>query len=129
MGGRSATRHTADDAVLHFAGTLDTRGGGFASVRADFAGGLAGSDALKVRYRGDGKTYKVLLSTGQAGGPWSANPSRGGVDDETRGRRGCDDAAARARGDAATMKHGAAARLKRGCDAAAARARLRRVDG
>ena len=53
---------------------LDTRGGGFTSVRADFAGGLK-SDALRVRFRGDGKTYKVLLSNGQGGGPWSNNPS------------------------------------------------------
>jgi len=76
MGGQSATAHAADagGAALRFAGTLDTRGGGFASVRADFAGGLEG-DALRVRYRGDGRTYKILLSNGQMGGPWSPHPS------------------------------------------------------
>ena len=74
MGGRSSTQHTTEGGALTFAGMLDTRGGGFTSVRADFAGGLK-SDALRVRFRGDGKTYKVLLSNGQGGGPWSNNPS------------------------------------------------------
>merc|ERR1711924_93542 len=73
-GGRSSTQHTTEGGALTFAGMLDTRGGGFTSVRADFAGGLKG-DALRVRFRGDGKTYKVLLSNGQGGGPWSNNPS------------------------------------------------------
>ena len=77
MGGQSCTRHdVVDGAGLRFAGTLDTRGGGFASVRADFEGGLPESTtALRVRYKGDGKTYKVLLGNGQAGGPWSPHPS------------------------------------------------------
>ena len=39
MGGRSSTR-TDEGGALTFAGMLDTRGGGFTSVRADFAGGL-----------------------------------------------------------------------------------------
>ena len=43
-------------------------------MRADFGGGLDGG-AVRVRYRGDGKTYKVLLSDGQGGGPWSKSPS------------------------------------------------------
>ena len=74
MGGRSSTQHTTEGGALTFAGMLDTRGGGFTSVRADFAGGLK-RNALRVRFRGDGKTYKVLLSNGQGGGPWSNNPS------------------------------------------------------
>ena len=37
MGGQSETRHADKGGVLTFQGTLDTRGGGFASVRADFA--------------------------------------------------------------------------------------------
>ena len=75
MGGQSETRHRGapGDGIV-FAGTLDTRGGGFASIRADFDGGLAG-DALRVKVRGDGRTYKVLLSTGAGGGPWSSTPS------------------------------------------------------
>merc|ERR1711871_361465 len=52
---------TTEGGALTFAGMLDTRGGGFTSVRADFAGGLK-SNALRVRFRGDGKTYKILLS-------------------------------------------------------------------
>ena len=48
MGGRSSTEHTTEGGALTFAGMLDTRGGGFTSVRADFAGGLKG-DALRVR--------------------------------------------------------------------------------
>ena len=40
MGGRSSTQHTTEGGALTFAGMLDTRGGGFTSVRADFAGGL-----------------------------------------------------------------------------------------
>ena len=43
-------------------------------MRADLGGGLDGG-AVRVRYRGDGKTYKVLLSDGQGGGPWSKSPS------------------------------------------------------
>ena len=74
MGGQSETRHADKGGVLVFQGTLDTRGGGFASVRADLGGGLDGG-AVRVRYRGDGKTYKVLLSDGQGGGPWSKSPS------------------------------------------------------
>lgn len=30
---------------------------------------------LKIRYRGDGKTYKLLISNGERGGPFSRVPS------------------------------------------------------
>mmetsp|Transcript_14011 Transcript_14011/g.55915 ORF Transcript_14011/g.55915 Transcript_14011/m.55915 type:complete len:222 (+) Transcript_14011:76-741(+) len=78
MGGRSETRASATSAqALRFAGTINTEGGGFASVRAPLPRPLPrDATALRVRYRGDGRTYKVLLSNGEtAGGPFSSNPS------------------------------------------------------
>ena len=86
MGGQSETLHVAKDGVLHFEGNINTSGGGFASIRAKLPPGLLGSataaaatttqvKGLKIRYRGDGKTYKVLLSNGERGGPFTRVPS------------------------------------------------------
>jgi hypothetical protein len=69
--------------VLHFKGIINTNGGGFASIRAKLPpNGLLLStktntllQGIKVRYRGDGKTYKVLLGTGERGGPFSKTPN------------------------------------------------------
>jgi hypothetical protein len=73
---------------LHFKGYINTEGGGFTSIRTpldptvlfptsivpetDVVGNIAAADsssslkelALRLTYRGDGKTYKVLLSDG-----------------------------------------------------------------
>ena len=82
MGGQSST-HTEnlvnEDGNLSFSGIINTNGGGFASLRAALPdNGLPeNTDAIKVRYRGDGKTYKVILTEGQrfAGGPFSRSPT------------------------------------------------------
>jgi len=79
MGGRSETLHESSEEtnILHFKGTINTDGGGFTSIRAPIpSSGLPKNiEALRMKFRGDGKTYKVLLSNGNAGGPFSRNPS------------------------------------------------------
>ena len=81
MGGRSETAHAAIEVAgrpgIHFAGTINTNGGGFASIRAPFeAGGLSGdTPSLRIKFRGDGRTYKVLLSDGGSSGPMGGSPS------------------------------------------------------
>ena len=81
MGGRSETTHAAIEVAgrpgIHFAGTINTNGGGFASIRAPFeAGGLSGdTPSLRIKFRGDGRTYKVLLSDGGSSGPMGGSPS------------------------------------------------------
>ncbi|KAL7557285.1 hypothetical protein ACA910_016247 [Epithemia clementina (nom. ined.)] len=93
MGGLSITEHKPEashnveggnnnnekqnDVLLHFQGTINTNGGGFCSIRSNFPAGLLTSkhSAVKISYRGDGKTYKVLLSDGSRGGPMSSTPT------------------------------------------------------
>jgi NADH dehydrogenase [ubiquinone] 1 alpha subcomplex assembly factor 1 len=77
MGGQSKTQHVAKDGVLHFKGMINTNGGGFTSVRAPIEAGTItpSMEAVKVRFRGDGKTYKFMLADGSgAGGPFSTSP-------------------------------------------------------
>lgn len=83
MGGKSRTNkdflnHMEDSdgfEPIAFAGRINTNGGGFASIRTKFDEGLPESvSAVRVTFRGDGKTYKVLLSDGHGGGPWSRTP-------------------------------------------------------
>lgn len=82
MGGKSETLHKAlgiNGSSLHFAGFINTDGGGFASIRSPLpASGLPKDmEALRLRIRGDGKTYKVLLSDGNksTGSPLSRTPT------------------------------------------------------
>lgn len=75
MGGLSDTQHVDVDGHLCFAGKIDTNGGGFASVRSNFEAGQVSGEWIRLRYKGDGKTYKVLLSNGSMATPWSASPS------------------------------------------------------
>lgn len=84
MGGRSTSRASqvvleGNTPHLRFSGTCDTRGGGFASIRATLPPEtLRGSPEeleMKLRLKGDGRTYKVLLSNGAGGGPFSKHPS------------------------------------------------------
>jgi len=102
MGGQSSTNmadHNATEItgenkkVLRFAGQINTNGGGFCSIRAAlpddtglcFANSTTTNEeheqvevtGIKIRYRGDGKTYKVILSDGQrsTGGPFSRSPT------------------------------------------------------
>jgi hypothetical protein len=74
MGGRSTSRVTFGDGGLVFSGTISLENnGGFASARSpqdpDIGRKASGAKSLRVRARGDGKTY--LLKVGVAGQPWS----------------------------------------------------------
>jgi Complex I intermediate-associated protein 30 (CIA30) len=91
MGGQSETRHRVDTTstadttggILHFEGTISTTGGGFASIRtaippllaAPSGGGSEPVHGIRLRLRGDGKTYKFFLSDGRQNGPMSQRPS------------------------------------------------------
>lgn len=80
MGGMSETQHVDDDGVLHFTGTINTSGGGFTSIRSKVPPDLPttfNTEAVRIRFRGDGKTYKFLLSDGKrmTGTPMSRSPS------------------------------------------------------
>lgn len=77
MGGQSESNHDTADQVLHFQGTINTQGGGFASIRSKIPEGtLANYQGIKFRLQGDGKTYKFITSRGTGmGGPFSSNPS------------------------------------------------------
>jgi NADH dehydrogenase [ubiquinone] 1 alpha subcomplex assembly factor 1 len=78
MGGQSVTSHDADEEdILNFKGTLNTNGGGFASIRAPIEAGTikAGTKGIKITYRGDGKTFRFTLADREkAGGPFSSAP-------------------------------------------------------
>lgn len=76
MGGQSETVHESKDG-LHFTGTINTSGGGFASVRAPIEHIPKNSNAIRLKFRGDGKTYKLLLSDGKpsTGSPFAKSPS------------------------------------------------------
>jgi NADH dehydrogenase [ubiquinone] 1 alpha subcomplex assembly factor 1 len=68
MGGQSSTSHQKrEDETLDFCGTINTNGGGFCSIRANFQGLPENTKAIRIRYTGDGKTYKFLLSDGTRG--------------------------------------------------------------
>jgi Complex I intermediate-associated protein 30 (CIA30) len=85
MGGQSTSDKTAtvtdpqtgNADILHFTGTINTNGGGFTSIRAVLPNGILTrkTTGIKICFRGDGKTYKLLLSDG--GGrqtpSWQAN--------------------------------------------------------
>jgi NADH dehydrogenase [ubiquinone] 1 alpha subcomplex assembly factor 1 len=85
MGGQSETilseaheQGSAPSDELHFTGQINTQGGGFCSIRSPIEGGLpSNTSAIRVRYVGDGKTYKVLFSDGNqsAFGPSRRSPS------------------------------------------------------
>jgi len=78
MGGQSETNHMANESgALEFKGTINTNGGGFCSIRAPFDGFPKGATGLRINYSGDGKTYKLTLSSGKPStfGPSRSNPS------------------------------------------------------
>mmetsp|Transcript_41470 Transcript_41470/g.60830 ORF Transcript_41470/g.60830 Transcript_41470/m.60830 type:complete len:285 (-) Transcript_41470:542-1396(-) len=100
MGGRSETLHTIEQgedgagAGLHFTGTINTDGGGFTSVRAPIEALSKETTGIKLKLRGDGKTYKLLLSSGKSSGsPFSRAPSWQ-VDIPTEKKEFCDGDAA-----------------------------------
>ena len=78
MGGQSQTdlKLLVEEENLHFRGMINCNGGGFASIRAKLPTNVLNSEkrGVKIRYRGDGKTYKVILSNAERGGPFSKVP-------------------------------------------------------
>lgn len=77
------TKRVGNPPILKFTGSINTQGGGFASIRANLPDKNVLSldesyNAFKIKYRGDGKTYKILLSNSSgssSGGPFSRSPS------------------------------------------------------
>jgi hypothetical protein len=64
MGGRSSGGPRYADGALGFSGSINTDGGGFASIRAPLMRGiLQGANGLKLRVRTDGRAYRVTLRT------------------------------------------------------------------
>ena len=60
MGGRSEGGFSFKNKRLIFSGTTNTNGGGFSSIRtnpSDFS--LGDKEGLHIRYKGDGRTYKL----------------------------------------------------------------------
>jgi len=81
MGGKSETIHHASSndgqEVLKFTGNINTNGGGFASIRAILPTSLSDTKYVTIKFKGDGKTYKMLLADGSdaSGGPWAKKPT------------------------------------------------------
>ncbi|MEM1105964.1 MAG: CIA30 family protein [Pseudomonadota bacterium] len=64
MGGRSSGGPSWQSDVMTFSGVINTNGGGFSSVRRDIEPGrMEGAAGLKLRLRGDGRTYRVTVRT------------------------------------------------------------------
>jgi|GEM_PF-342201 len=62
MGGRSSGDFQLREGRMDFRGVLNTNGGGFSSVRSgDRAMDLAGFRGLRLRVRGDGRSYSVRV--------------------------------------------------------------------
>ncbi len=64
MGGRSAGNFKIEQGELHFAGSTNTRGGGFSSIRTRRVQlDLSQFDGIRLKVRGDGRRYTWRLST------------------------------------------------------------------
>ena len=78
MGGRSVGGFEIAGGVLVFSGATNTDGGGFSSIRTrtqDFK--LATCQGLRLRVRGDGRTYTFRLSTDRTAiSYWSRFPTQ-----------------------------------------------------
>ena len=80
MGGRSTGKIAAKDGVVVFEGATSLENnGGFSSMRARTPEGLfEGADAIRLIVKGDGRDYKLGVSTGgnqRAGGYWQTFPT------------------------------------------------------
>jgi NADH dehydrogenase [ubiquinone] 1 alpha subcomplex assembly factor 1 len=86
MGGRSEGGFEAEGEALVFAGTTNTDGGGFSSIRSDTRRFELGEyDGIRLRVRGDGRSYTFRLTTWEARrgayepSYWAEFGTRGGV--------------------------------------------------
>lgn len=63
MGGRSRGGATKLDGRLLFAGSTNTNGGGFSSIRAELDRplDLSGAEGIEMRVKGDGRTYTLMV--------------------------------------------------------------------
>lgn len=62
MGGRSLGQVIVRDGRLQFEGSINTQGGGFASIRRTIeVGELLGAKAVSLRLKGDGRQYRLTL--------------------------------------------------------------------
>ena len=62
MGGKSKGFFTHKDDHLHFHGTINTNGGGFASIRKNIADGqLISADRIRLAIQSDGRAYNIQL--------------------------------------------------------------------
>jgi hypothetical protein len=65
MGGRSEGGFRVDDGELHFAGSPNTNGGGFSSIRTKPLDlDLSRYAGIRLRVKGDGRRYTWRLATG-----------------------------------------------------------------
>ncbi len=73
MGGRSSSRFELIDGALEFSGTLNTNGGGFASVRSGpLAPDATTQDTIRLRVRGDGRPYQLRLYAAESDASYRA---------------------------------------------------------
>lgn len=64
MGGRSEGSFERREGMLHFAGSTNTNGGGFSSIRSEALQlDLAKYDGIRLRVKGDGRRYTWRLTT------------------------------------------------------------------
>lgn len=73
MGGRSSGGFSIESGLLRFAGVIDTRGGGFASVRSlpvpfNFS---SAAEGFQLRVQGDGRTYTFRAETSEGVSYWA----------------------------------------------------------
>ena len=81
MGGRSVGGFRVEEGVLLFSGATNTNGGGFSSIRSTpTALELDDAEGVKLRIRGDGRTYTFRLETGRGVTYWAEFRTRGGDD-------------------------------------------------
>jgi len=64
MGGRSTGNRFAQDGHMTFKGNINTNGGGFSSIRRSVSrGDMEGAEALKLRVKQDGRSYRLTFRT------------------------------------------------------------------
>ena len=67
MGGKSQGKFHIQGGILTFAGSTDTNGGGFASIRSEAMElSLNRCNGIWIRFLGDGRTYQLRLDVGES---------------------------------------------------------------